>query len=55
MGDCWNCGLARTVDDTGCTTCDLCATCSAAAGNCLDCRDLRAEQDAQLWNTEVTC
>lgn len=43
---CWNCGLARTIDDNGCLTCDLCEGCTPAAGNCLDCVDMRREDEA---------
>ena len=47
-GACWGCGHDHLF--SGCLTCDLCADCTPAKGNCLDCRDMRREdqQDRAL-------
>lgn len=43
---CTGCGRITPDDDTGCLACDLCEGCTPAAGNCLDCADMRRENEA---------
>lgn len=46
---CLGCGRATPDDDEGCLACDTCEGCTPGAGNCLDCRDRRAENNADFW------
>jgi hypothetical protein len=52
---CLGCGnrIPDTEEDAGCLACDLCATCTPNAGNCLDCAQMRAEDQAD-WMTRYT-
>jgi hypothetical protein len=47
---CLGCGRITPDDDNGCLVCDLCEGCTPNAGNCLDCAQMRAEDQAD-WMT----
>jgi hypothetical protein len=53
MTDCLECGRCLGCDNCtagpGCYVDQLCTACTPANGRCLDCRDMRREDQTDFW------